>query len=571
VAQAFLGGNHLIYAVFLIVVLSLSMYVAATPFANAQQQTPNPTDELVTYEKNSSFIKEFPIPLKDRGLRGITTDLEGNAWFLHSTNKTSIIFKLEPDDSKLTQYPVKGETVADDPVINLAAAQLVFDKERGAIWFTDARVNSIGKLDEASGQIKLWQVPTQNAGPMGIVLSPDSKSLWFAEITGNKIARFDIQAEKIVEYSTGEDSGPALLTFDEKGQLWVSLSFSDSIMLTQIGNNLASNSSIGMVNMSLPKPDRFSPLGIAISGGKVYLSDHGSSRVIVADENSGLQSYDVYWTSPSAYPILPATLPGQIVVDKKSGNVYFPQHGGNRITEIRLQDGLMTEYDIPTGPISTVLFLTASDEGRIWFTEWASNKVAYLDTSKQVPFEEQVQQKSITLTKNSAASTNVLIKSAAAANASAANSNSSSNNSSSSLSLSQVEVGLTGMSESGPIGITYQANPPRVNLQGNSSSAESTIQLKTEDNAKPGTYTAMVRVQAPEQDGLIISRLYPIKLVLDVPQPTSIQTGPSASNSSQVSTLFEVRDLIRALAIAAAIGLGGYIVYRRVKRKPIQS
>jgi hypothetical protein len=305
----------------------------------------------------------------------------------------------------------------------------------------------------------------------------------------------------------------------------------------------------------------------------VYLSDHGSSRMIVADENSGLQSYDVYWTSPSAFPMLPATLPGQVVVDKNSGNVYFPQHGGNRITEIRPQDGLMTEYDIPTGPVSTVLFLTASDEGKVWFTEWASNKVAYLDTSMQVPFEQQVQQKSITLTKNNAASLNVLVKSsaAAAANAtSAANSNSSSNNSSSSsssLNLSQVEVGLTGMSESGPIGIAYQANPPRVNLQANSSFAESIIQLKTQDDAKPGTYTAMVRIEAPEQDDdLIISRLYPIKLVLDVPQPPSTQTGPSASNS-QPSTQFEVRDIVRGLAIAAAIGLAGYIVYRKVKRK----
>jgi virginiamycin B lyase len=582
-----LDKYHTILTIFLVaVILFLSFHAAVVQFAFAQQQPqqqiPSATDELVTYQKHSNFIKEFPIPLKDRGLRGITTDLEGNAWFLHSTNESSTIFKLEPESGKFTQYPINGDTVADDPVINLAAAQLVFDEERDAIWFTDARINSIGKLDEASGQIKLWQVPTNNSGPMGIVLSPDGKSLWFAEITGNKIARFDIQTEKIAEYSTGEDSGPALLTFDEKGQLWVTLSFSDSIMLAQIGkNNLASNSSssIGMVNMSLPKPDTFSPLGIAISGGKVYLSDHGSSRVIIADENSGLQSYDVYWTSPSAYPILPATLPGQVVLDKKTGNVYFPQHGGNRITEIRPQDGLMTEYDIPTGPISTVLFLAPSDEGKIWFTEWASNKVAYLDTSMQVPFEQQVQQKSVTLTENSAASVNVLIRSVAANNASTVNSNTndssnSNSNNNSSLSLSQLEVGLTGMSESGPVGITYQANPPRVNLQENSSSsaAESTIQLKTGNDAKPGTYTAMVRVQAPEQqDGLIISRLYPIKLVLDVPPPTSIQTGPSPSNSSQASTLFEVRDLIRALAIAAAIGLAGYIVYRRIKRKPIQS
>jgi streptogramin lyase len=547
--------DHIILTILLMVIPFISVYFTVVRFASAQQQIPSSPDELVTYEKHSNFIKEFPILLEERGLRGITTDSDGNAWFLHSTNKTSTIFKLEPESGKFAQYPVKGETLADNPVINLAAAQLLFDKGRNTIWFTDARVNSIGKLDIANGQVKLWHVPTKNAGPMGTVLSPDGKSLWFAEIFGNKIARFDIHSEKIVEYSTGENTGPALIAFDEKGQLWVTLSFSDSIMLAQIGN-IASDSSVGMVKMSLPEPDRFSPLGIAISGGKMYISDHGSSRVIVADENSGLKSYNVYWTSPSSSPMVPTTLPGQIVVDKKSGYLYFPQHGGNRITEIRPQDGLMTEYDIPTGPLSTVLFLAASDDGKIWFTEWASNKVAYLDTSIQLPFEEQVQQQEpVTLTKSSTANPNVLIKSTAA------------NSTSNSLSLSQVEVGLTGMTESGPTGITYQANPPRVNLE-QRGSAQSTIQIKTQDNAKPGTYTAMIRVQAPEQDGLMVSRLYPIKLVLNVPQPASA-TQPSESITQ--STLFEVRDLIRMLAIAAAVGLASYIVYRRVKRKSIQS
>jgi virginiamycin B lyase len=559
--QVFRLNVYSTLAIFFTIILSISPYAMLFRSVYAQQQLPSgsTTEELVTYEKHSNFIKEFPIPLEERGLRGITTDSEGNAWFLHSTNKTSIIFKLDSKSGKFTQYQIKGETVADNPVINLAASQLVFDKERNAIWFTDARINSIGKLDIASGQVKLWQVPTKNAGPMGIVVSPDGNSLWFAEIIGNNIARFDVQLEKIVEYSTGENTGPALLTFDGQGQLWVTLSFSDSIMLAQIGN-LGSNLSIGMVKMPLPKPDRFAPLGIAISGGKVYVSDHGSSRVIVADENSGLKSYDAYWTSPSSSPLIPTTLPGEIVIDKR-GNIYFPQHGGNRITEIRPQDGLMTEYDIPTGPLSTVLFLTASSDGKVWFTEWAANKVAYLDTSKSVPFDQQVQQKSLTLTKSSSATLNVLIKSAAA--------NASSN---SSLSLSQVEVGITGMTESGPTGlITYQSSPPRVNLQENASS-ESDIQLKTQENAKPGSYTAMVRVQAPEQDGLVISRLYPIKVVLDVPKPQpNTQTGESSGSNAQVSTLFEIRDVIRYVAIAAAVGLGGYIVYRRVKRKPIQS
>ncbi len=548
--QIFVSSGRVILVIFLVGILFISLYVTVIRFSNAQQTQGGIDDKLVAYEKKSNFIKEFHVPIEERGLRGITTDSKGNAWFLHSTNETSTIVKLEPDNGKFTQFPEEGETIADNPVINLAAGQLVFDKERNAVWFTDARVNSIGKLDIASGQIKLWQVPTKNAGPMGIVLSPEGKSLWFAEIIGNNIARFDIQSEKIVEYQTGENSGPTLLTFDEKGQLWVSLSFSDSVMLAQIGN-LSSNSSVGMVKMSLPKPDRFAPFGIAIAGGKLYVSDHGSNRVIVADENSGLQSYDVYWTSSSSSPaLIPTTLPGEVVVDKH-GNIFFPQHGGNRISEIRQDDGLMTEYNIPTGPLSTVLFLTASDDGRVWFTEWASNKVAYLDTLVKVPFELQVQQKSIALTKSGAATLSVSI-------------NSASNATNNSLSLSQIEVGLTGMTESGPTGITYQANPPRVNLQDNIS-IESVIQIQTQENAKPGTYTAMVRIQAPEQDGLVVSRLYPVKVVLNVPQPTNGQTGESASNQS--STLFEIRDLVRPIAIAAVVGLVGFIVYRRVKRK----
>jgi virginiamycin B lyase len=564
--------NNATVTILMALALSLAPFAALMQqeqSAAAQQQAPSGSpEELVTYEKQSSFIKEFRIPLKELGLRGITTDSQGNAWFLHSTNNTSTIIRLEPDSGKFTQYPVKGETVADNPVINLAAAQLVFDKERNAVWFTDARVNSIGKLDVPSGQVELWQVPTEKAGPMGIALSPDGNSLWFAEITGNKIARFDVQSEKIAEYPTGDDSGPSLLTFDKKGQLWVSLSFSGSIMLTQPWALVPNSSSLGMIKMSLPKPDRFSPLGIAVTGGKVYISDHCSSRVIVADADSNLQSYDIYWTSSSSSPLLPITLPGQVVADKR-GNVYFPQHGGNRISEIRSTDGLMTEYDISTGPLSTVLFLTASDDGhKVWFTEWASNKVAYLDTSIQVPFEQQAlqPQQSVTLTRSGAASLDVLIKSSSAT----ANSISSLGP----LSLSQVEVWVTGMTESGPMGITYQANPPRVNLQENASSAESNIQLQAQNNAKPGNYTAMVRVQAPEKDGLIVSRLYPVKLVLDVPQPAApaqTEEPRSSNNNAPVYAPFDARDMVRVLAIAAAIGLAGYIVYTRVKGRKKKS
>ena len=56
----------------------------------------------------------------------------------------------------------------------------------------------------------------------------------------------------------------------------------------------------------------------------------------------------------------------------------------------------MTEYDIPTGPLSTALFISVSEDGKkVWFTEWASNKIAYLDTTIPVPFRMQVVEKNI--------------------------------------------------------------------------------------------------------------------------------------------------------------------------------
>jgi streptogramin lyase len=385
---------------FCILLLVFSFYFYTYSYSQPIDQSL--TEDMITYNKQSNFIKEFKIPnnLQGLGLKGITTDSEGNAWFYHATNKTSTIIKFDPDNENSTQYDVGGKTVADNAIMNLAAGQLIFDSKRGIVWFTDVRTNSIGKLDTRDGKIELVNVPTPNSGPMGITLSPDGKNIWFTEITGNKISNLDIESQRILEYPTGEESGPTLLTFDSTGMLWVTQSYSNNILQVQpwmlVPN---SNTSMGMSTITLPQPDRFSPFGIAIVDTKdnsnetqktLFVSDHSSSRVVVSSANASsttsnmLQSYTSYWTSPSKK--YPATLPSQIAVDKSTKNIFFPQHGGNRISKIDIQSGIMTEYDIPTGPLSTAVFIAVSDDGKkVWFTEWASNKVAYLDTTIKIP------------------------------------------------------------------------------------------------------------------------------------------------------------------------------------------
>jgi streptogramin lyase len=97
-------------------------------------------------------------------------------WVFRAQKQKTII-KLNPQNGNFTQYNVGGNTVVDNAIINLAGFQLVFDNNRNILLFTDARTNSIGKLNISSGKVELVDIPTPKSGPMGIVLSQDGKSV----------------------------------------------------------------------------------------------------------------------------------------------------------------------------------------------------------------------------------------------------------------------------------------------------------------------------------------------------------------------------------------------------------
>jgi virginiamycin B lyase len=524
---------------------------------------PNLSQEFVTYQKQSNFIHEFNIPLINQtGLKGITTDSQGNPWFYHQTNKSSTIMKFNPANSTFNSYRIEGKTVTDNPVINLAGGQIIYDEKRNSNWFTDARINSIGKLDIKNGKIVLTKIPTNNSGIMGIVLSPDDKEIWFTEIISNKIVRFDIQSNTIDEYPTGDTTGPTLISFDNKGELWVTLSYAKSVLKVQPWLLIPENKLSGMFEIKLEEPDSFSPFGIAITSNEnksaIYLSDHGSSRIIVSNLTSELKEYISYWTSSSqAYP---ATLPSQVVSDK-FGNVYFPEHGGNRISKIS-PSGLMTEFDIPTGPLATAVYIAVSpDASKVWFTEWASNRIAYLDNSMTLPLDFRPKNASqINLKVNQTYPLEIQVTKNNITGASP-------------VSLNEIELSATGMTDSGLQGLTYDANPQRFNMT-KISIMNGTIDLSIDDmEATAGNYTVMPRISTLEKDSLIVSLLYPQAVTLDVPvHKAQIQNLPGSENNEDISNSMFIllRDLARYASIGVAISLIGYLVYRKISKARVK-
>ncbi|HEX9319840.1 MAG TPA: hypothetical protein VF884_12985, partial [Nitrososphaeraceae archaeon] len=425
-----------------------------------------------------------------------------------------------------------------------------------------ARINALGNINLKNDSISLYKIPTNNSGIMGIVLSPDDNSIWFGEIIGNKIGSFDISSKRIVEYPTGDFTGPTLLTFDSKGQLWVTMSYANSILKVQPWLLVPESRAGGMTEIKLDKPDTFAPFGIAIINdrnnvSKMFASDHGSSRVLVSDVSSELKNYTSYWTSPSqSYP---ASLPSQIVSDK-FGNVYFPEHGGNKISKIS-NTGLMSEFDIPTGPLATVVYIAVSpDASKVWFTEWAANRLAYLDAAIPIPLELKIKDPTpLTLKANQTHPIDIQVSKL-------------NNTANPLLFLNGIELSLIGMTDSGLQGLTYVSKPQRFNMT-EAPNLNGTIDLTVDaKDATAGKYTVMPRISTPEKDNLTISLLEPHTVMLDVPaHKAQLSNFTTSANNENTNTPFILlRDIARYAAIGVAVTLIGYLVYRKINQRKLK-
>src|SRR5687768_265453 len=447
------------------------------PIQNIQGQLQQPQTDYIKYEYQSNYIKEFEVSpiINETGLKGITTDSKNNVWFFHNTNTSNAIIEFNPVNKIFTKYPISQKTNVDNAITNLAGGQLTFDETRNSIWFSDARTNSLGMINLVNKKMNLYDIPTPNSGVMGITLSPDNKSIWFAEIIGDNIGNFNIDTKKIIEYPTGKSSGPTLLTFDDDGILWGSLSYSNEVLRIEPWALIPGIEFTGMLKIKLKEPDIYSPFGLSIVNNNnnnnsninktLFVSDHGSSRIIAIPIynqnilNEEILNYTSYWTSPSNN--FPNTLPSEIVSDKK-GNIYFAEHGGNRIAKFAPDTKTMTEYEIPTGPLATTVFVALStDNTKIWFTEWASNNIGFLNLTKQIPYKilltnETLRGKPLIFKNNTSYQINVsLIR------------NNFSLNNQGNLSLNNIELSVAGMMDNGPKGITYSFNPQRINLTEN--------------------------------------------------------------------------------------------------------
>ena len=239
----------------------------------------------------------------------------------------------------------------------------------------------------------------------------------------------------------------------------------------------------------------------------------------------------------------------------------------------------MTEYEIPTGSLATTVFISLShDHTKIWFTEWASNKIGYLDITKRIPYKiiltnEGLSNKPVIFKNNTSYQTDILLIR-----------NNFTFIDSGNLSLNNIELSVAGMTDTGPKGITYSFNPQRINLsESDRVNSLLTLDMVKDDKIRSENNTLMIIANMRDKNNLSTSVLQPLPISIIKPEESYANSSPSpstleeqtAANYKNYNTLknsissseINFIDIIKNLTLAIAIILIGYIIYKKMKKR----
>jgi len=271
---------------------------------------------------------------------GVIADDNGNIWFTHYSGKGSVspggaivpggtgsIIRFDPFTGNFTRIPI--------PTISSFPLRLQIDP-RGRVWFTELLGNKIGAYDPSVNSLKEYPVPTNTSGPADLTFDGQG-NLWFTEAYASQLGEFNVLTQSFQEYPLGDNASE-------------------------------------MVS---------SPVGIAIDAqGILWVADHGGNWVVEYNpQTKTTTKFPTHFPPSNVYPI---SLVNDLVIDKE-GRIWFAEHGGNSIGYYVPETRSMVEFPIPTGPISTALWLALAPNGDVWFAEWSGNNIGTVNSKAPIP------------------------------------------------------------------------------------------------------------------------------------------------------------------------------------------
>ena len=342
----------------------------------------------------NEYITEYIIPQPCSAPIAITVDEQNTIWFIE--NNFSKLVSFDPKSEIFTEFVIKTKSVK-----GVESWSLISIKED--LWFTDHKNNMIWKFNKEEKSFSNFIIPTKGSYPVQII-NDSNNNIWVAEIFGNKIAKLDIN-EILMNTSKGIKEIEPPIKLDLLGG--ISIDSNDKIWFTILtwpveGKVISFMEETNEFKIfELPK-EITSPVGIVIKNEMIWITDHGSSQFVLFDLKNN--TFTKFSTSLSTSQFS-TTLPYWNKFDSK-GNMWFNVHQANTIAKFDMEKAILIEYDIPTrnknwGNISNSLQFDVDKNDNIWFTEWTESKIAFLNSSKEIPFSIESSTREIQIQPNS--------------------------------------------------------------------------------------------------------------------------------------------------------------------------
>ena len=408
--------------------------------------------------QSNSFVKEFDIPTVCTQPLAIKVDSNGIVWFAETNSGNIGMF--DPNSESFTEFENK-----DWPE---GARSMIWGLDYssdGSIWYTDPTFDSIWRFDTTSAEYNRLEYPSSESLTEGVSSYSGQESMpqrlkvvgsdiFVNDFTGGKITMLDIAqgVDGEVVYTSIQSPLPQGYTgdfaLDENDNLWYT--------------NWVPDSDGALVKFNLPKytettqgsmdkevylqefiefyrfpNDLNTANGLsADSNGNIWIADTSSSYFFKFD--SLTEEFTKYVTSTPTKPSYgnysgviktPISRPYWTSID--SNNLIFNEQTSNSIGIFNIEKESLIEYSIPSrnpGWADCVFIDSTTGEqtrnnfcgvaqvfgfdisgDKIWFSEWAENKIGVIDTSKSLPISVDVDTNIISLKKGEKSTFNLTL------------------------------------------------------------------------------------------------------------------------------------------------------------------
>ncbi|HEY3094779.1 MAG TPA: hypothetical protein VGJ42_03360 [Nitrososphaera sp.] len=367
---------------------------------------------------------------------GIAVD-DGQVWYVSA--KRGLLGSYSIADNKFSQYNIPEWPSREQPFTKFASWSMSWTvkvDKGGNVWFTDQN-NAIWRFNKDSKYFDMFKVPASYPSAIDFDASGNiyfiginAKSLYFGDVSKMKNGTSDGFTEIPLPLDGFSGIDPQLMTSgllvvdNGRHDVWVSL-----LAFQRKGEIFRYDTQTGEVDRTIDLPaDLSSPVGAAIdNSGNLWVADHGTNifyRYDPAQDKitkfvTSVASAKIYGgkTPPNAY-----TLPYWLATGQ-DGSLWFNEHFGNKIARFDPDKLTLTEYWIPsqnknwaacppgstTCGLANALQFGLSPDNQAWFSEWTENKIAKLDTAKQVPIAVSALDE-VTVVKGTTAEIKVTIK-----------------------------------------------------------------------------------------------------------------------------------------------------------------